>query len=414
MSKLIDLESVNYIYGINKRRIDGIVDRIIKNRQTFTTNTLLVKETTVDGVTKAGTLETDKITINDLATINGATSLNTLSVSGSTKVLSSITFSENVSVKGVTTLNSLEGAINIYKSKDSKGNLTPADVIVENNKTLSLSGSAITNNNTTLEGSLSVSGVLNGSIVPNELILSGSAIINSSTIKDCTIHNGTVNLNGNTLTVTQNSTLNMIKDGNNTVVEGVSSLTSQSVTCSKSSGLGLYIASNEGASLGNGNTPSIPTSHALLCKGSIMGARLCNSIWNDLADAIEVPSDTQLEYGYCYSYKDNKVRKTSRYADNGVLGIHSDTAGMILGRKNKKCIFLAVAGMVLAYVDKEYKSGTPLVATKGGRLTKASKLTQIFEPTKIIATYYKKETSQSWGAEDNPVLVNGRSWVRIL
>ena len=107
---------------------------------------------------------------------------------------------------------------------------------------------------------------------------------------------------------------------------------------------------------------------ALYCTGGITGAKVYNAVWNDLADAIEVPFDTELEYGYCYKYKAGKVYKTDSYADANVMGIHSDTAGMVLGTKDKGtvCINLAVAGVVLAYVDKEYECGTALVATKEG------------------------------------------------
>ena len=140
-----------------------------------------------------------------------------------------------------------------------------------------------------------------------------------------------------------------------------------------------------------------------------------NAVWNDLADSIEVPSDTELEYGYCYKYKDEKVYKTDEYADPNVLGIHSDTAGMVLGIKPShiKCINLAVAGVVLAYVDKEYECGTALVATKGGMLTKANRATLLLHPERIVATYYKKEKEDLWGPKSNRINVNGRSWVKI-
>ena len=154
---------------------------------------------------------------------------------------------------------------------------------------------------------------------------------------------------------------------------------------------------------------------ALYCTGGIKGAKVFNAVWNDLADAIEVPFDTELEYGYCYKYKEGKVYKTDSYADANVMGIHSDTAGMVLGTKDKGtvCINLAVAGVVLAYVDKEYECGTALVATKEGKLTKANRRTRLFHPERIVATFYKTEIQDFWGSSTHKVAVNGRSWVKV-
>ena len=97
------------------------------------------------------------------------------------------------------------------------------------------------------------------------------------------------------------------------------------------------------------------------------------------------------------------------------MGIHSDTAGMVLGTKDKGtvCINLAVAGVVLAYVDKEYECGTALVATKEGKLTKANRRTRLFHPERIVATFYKTEIQDFWGSSTHKVAVNGRSWVKV-
>ena len=167
--------------------------------------------------------------------------------------------------------------------------------------------------------------------------------------------------------------------------------------------------------LGNKTPGDNGTATALYCTGGISAAKVYNAVWNDLADSIEVPQDTELEYGYCYKYKNGKVYKTNEYTDPNVLGIHSDTAGMVLGIKPShiKCINLAVAGVVLAYVDNEYECGTPLVATKEGKLTKANKMTRVLHPERIVATYFRKENNDFWGPSSNKIAVNGRSWVKV-
>lgn len=136
-----------------------------------------------------------------------------------------------------------------------------------------------------------------------------------------------------------------------------------------------------------------------------------NAVWNDLVDMITVPEDTELEYGYCYSYNNGKYYKTNRYGDKNFFGIHSDTSGMKMGcRSGVKQLESSVAGYVLVYVDKEYESGTPLVCTKNGYLTKARLFDRLFNSYKVIATYWKKEESELY---ENKVVVNDRHWVKI-
>ena len=215
-------------------------------------------------------------------------------------------------------------------------------------------------------------------------------------------------INTKKLKVTSDSTITNTTSGSTITLDGVGAIEAVSMTLTTDSGASLNINNTLGNETPGGGT-------ALACNGGISAAKVYNAVWNDLADSIEVPSDTELEYGYCYKYKDEKVYKTDEYADPNVFGIHSDTAGMVLGIKptHIKCINLAVAGVVLAYVDKEYECGTALVATKEGKLTKANKATRLLHPERIVATYYKKEKEDLWGPKSNKIKVNGRSWVKI-
>ena len=176
----------------------------------------------------------------------------------------------------------------------------------------------------------------------------------------------------------------------------------------------LYIASSNA----NGSVPS-DTSYALGVKGgiyanSIKGVKVYGAVWNDLVDCIEVDDECELEYGRCYAYNNGKFTKTSKYADKSYIGIHSDTSGFEMGDKGDvKQLKSSVAGYVLAYVDAEYPSGTPLTCSKHGVLTKAHFLTRILHPEMVIATYWKNEPKFVWGAEGNEIEVKGRHWVRI-
>ena len=133
-----------------------------------------------------------------------------------------------------------------------------------------------------------------------------------------------------------------------------------------------------------------------------------NAVWNDLADCIEVPENTDLEFGYCYSWNGDKVEKTSRKSKN-CIGIHSNTAGLFMGEKPTKTIQTAVAGFALAYVDKIYPEGTPLTWSDNGKLTKCTVLKRVLHPERVIATFYKEEKQESW----HGVKVNNRHWVKI-
>ena len=133
-----------------------------------------------------------------------------------------------------------------------------------------------------------------------------------------------------------------------------------------------------------------------------------NAVWNDLADCIEVPEDTNLEFGYCYSWSGDKVEKSSRKSRN-CIGIHSNTAGLFMGEKPVKTIQAAVAGFVLAHMDRAYPEGTPLTWGDDGKLVKCGVVKRILHPERVIATFYKEETQETW----HGVKVYNRHWVKV-
>lgn len=157
------------------------------------------------------------------------------------------------------------------------------------------------------------------------------------------------------------------------------------------------------------------TAGAVIVKGglsvvkNIYADAVHNAVWNDLVDCMEVPEDTSLEFGYCYSWKGDSVIKSSRSSKN-CIGIHSNTAGFVMGEKKTKTIQAAVAGFVLAYVDKLYPEGTPLTWGDNGTLTKCSLLKRALHPERIIATFYKEEKEEKW----HNLPVSGRHWVKII
>ena len=472
-NNLVDLKLLNTAYGINKKRIDNLSIKIKTKALevgtttvtgtakvtggSLTTNTLNVTgDMTIDG-----SVSTSKaLTLSNGGTVNGSTTLDSLT--GSIKIGSATDASGNatgvasvvvpsgktLTLDGTATASSLTlGGSATIESSTIKNATLDGGTVNLNSKTLNINGESygkITGNSninsaTIKNGTIDLkdgsnsytftvnkpsNGKINGSTIDSTSTIQNGTVnlnsktltindasngkITSGTIESATIQNGTIDLNSKTLTVSSDSTITNTTSGSTITLEGVGAIDAKSMTLTTSSGASLNINNT----LGDSNPDS---GTAVACNGGIRAAKVYNAVWNDLADSIEVPQDTELEYGYCYKYKNGKVYKTDEYADSNVLGIHSDTAGMVLGIKPShiKCINLAVAGVVLAYVDNEYECGTPLVATKEGKLTKANKMTRVLHPERIVATYFRKENNDFWGPSSNKIAVNGRSWVKV-
>ena len=161
-------------------------------------------------------------------------------------------------------------------------------------------------------------------------------------------------------------------------------------------------------------TGTVVISGGLGVQGALYAAQVWGCVWNDLVDCIEVPSKTELEYGRCYCFDGINYYKSTKYLDDGIIGVHSDTAGFCMGRKNNvKQMHVGVAGFILCYVDQEYPVGTPLTCGPDGTLTKMKEEDISKNPHKIVGTFWKSEPKGKWGPEGEEILVNGRRWVKI-
>lgn len=141
---------------------------------------------------------------------------------------------------------------------------------------------------------------------------------------------------------------------------------------------------------------------------------LYNAVWADLVDTIVVDDKAVIEPGYCYCFDGKKYYKSTKYMDDGIVGLESDTYGFVMGERNEKHeLHVAVAGFVLAYVDKVYKPGTPLTCTKDGRLTKMGFFGRLLHPEKVLGTFWKTESAKTWGTEAKKIKVNGRCWIKV-
>lgn len=162
------------------------------------------------------------------------------------------------------------------------------------------------------------------------------------------------------------------------------------------------------------STGAVKITGGLAVQGNIVAQKVRGAVWNDLADCIEVPESVELVPGCAYCFDGKNYYKSSRYAENTFIGIHSDTAGFLTGYlPDKHQLRVGVKGFVLAYVDKEYPIGTPLTCTEGGKLTKLDLRRTNNSSQSFIATYWKSESAEKWGPEGQEVLVDHRTWVKV-
>ena len=144
----------------------------------------------------------------------------------------------------------------------------------------------------------------------------------------------------------------------------------------------------------------------------ITSSRVTNAVWNDYADMLDVPEDLEIIPGRCYCYSDGRYRLSGKYMDSLCLGICSDTYGFCTGGSvNKNHLPLASSGFTLAYVDREYPAGTPLVCTENGCLTQLLDLGIPAHSYEVVALYWKPEPEEL--VYSGRVTVNGRHWVKI-
>ena len=135
--------------------------------------------------------------------------------------------------------------------------------------------------------------------------------------------------------------------------------------------------------------------------------KIYNAVWNDYADYWDKKSNTNEHAGMCYSDYGKGLELSKKNHCKNVIGICSDTFGHGMGFR-ENALPIAVAGFVLASVDREYKSGTLLTNDYMGYLTKASILDTIFN--RCVGKYIRKEVEKTFNGKE----VRGRSWVKVV
>lgn len=141
--------------------------------------------------------------------------------------------------------------------------------------------------------------------------------------------------------------------------------------------------------------------------------KVYNAVWNDYADCIKVPPNTDIEAGRCYYTDGINYWKTTQYCQKGTIGINSDIFGFVTGMDTTDNdiphLNISVGGFVLAYVDKRYTTGTPLTSGPNGTLVKMKLLDRIIHPERIVGIFWKIVDSDTL----NGIPVNGRYLIKI-
>jgi hypothetical protein len=222
---------------------------------------------------------------------------------------------------------------------------------------------------------------------------------------------------GTSVDVSGNSNANAFRINGTTVIDSNRNITVGTIDSSSINTTGEVCVGGTTRTAGylyKGNNPTNTTCN-LAFDGNFYASRVHNAVFNDIADFIEIDDQEPFEYenGKAYIRNINGCTRLScSYNEKGIIGIVSDTYGYGLGKKVSECTQLpiAVGGFVLAYVRKDYTSGTPLTVDKDGYLTKHKLIDRILNPSNTIATYYKKEKKEEW----NGIKVNNRSWVKVI
>lgn len=161
-----------------------------------------------------------------------------------------------------------------------------------------------------------------------------------------------------------------------------------------------------------GNDLALSSISSNSVQGSFIAEKVWNSVWNDVADFQLLMGD--LEYGKCYIDTIEGAVIADKRCQKAVIGIASDTFGFGVGQgRYPKEVPIAVAGWVLAYVDREYECGTPLTNDENGFLTEMTLEEKRNYPERMVGIYKKKELLESISSETVKIEVNNRHWVKV-
>lgn len=303
-------------------------------------------------------------------------------LSPNTTTSSSVTAGSNS--MGVIRLSTLSSFIN---GETHTGNIS-SSVLTTTSSAVSLSGSVSINGSIAVHSSSSNQSLTIGTSSNKTNVVTCYDSINLN--NNCTINSSLIPSSVPVISVSSSATL--ATAGSTSLSISTSAISILNGSTSK-----MTMSSSDGSITSSG--------------GTISGfSKVYNAVWNDYADLLKWGYEEDATPGKCYVIrKDGTYALSSKRCEKGTLGIASDTYSMIVGKdENSHGIPLAVSGFVLAYVDKTYDPGTPLVSTKDGYLTKA-RWYDMFHKERIVGTFLRREKDKIY----KDLLVNNRSWIHV-
>lgn len=148
--------------------------------------------------------------------------------------------------------------------------------------------------------------------------------------------------------------------------------------------------------------------------GYFYATKVFNPVYADYVDWFYAKQHILIQPGKCYYETGEGLWMCDQRMQRGVIGMCSDTYGMAVGMDHGRVqVPIAVAGRVLAIVDREYPPGTPLTNNDNGDLTAMTVDESRQYPERIIAIYMYKERNQAWGPEGAKINVFDRHWVKV-
>ena len=145
--------------------------------------------------------------------------------------------------------------------------------------------------------------------------------------------------------------------------------------------------------------------------------QLYGAVWNDYAE-YRVLKNNNIKindlYGHCVIENGDDTVSLSTQRLQPAASIISDTFGIAIGKINDEDVPLAIAGRVLAYMDRPasfFKVGDAVCAGKNGTLSKMSRREIRKYPDRIVGIVSSIPNYEYWGP--NNILVNNRIWIKI-
>ncbi len=153
----------------------------------------------------------------------------------------------------------------------------------------------------------------------------------------------------------------------------------------------------------------------LYVNATIRGNRVEGAVYNDYAEYRQSKMD--LSAGVCIIESGSGLVAPSKKRLSKCPMIVSDTFGFSIGKQDVEDEYslpIAVAGRVLAYIDKDrnkFKIGDVVCSGGNGTVSKMNFFEKILFPERVVGVVSEIPTYGTWGEESVPV--NKRIWIKV-